>query len=180
MRTHQNLINSLKRDGVIVSLTPNHRLFVEGNLNDALREKIRVSKNNLIFHLLQEKVMDLNLPAAFELTLTTILTRAKPTSLSQVKWDFVLMQARLWIEEGKSQLENIIKNGWTLQDIFGCHQTSPGNRYECMGMLLLLQVKTIETVNQDCILFKTASGATQSYWRPQLISPAQTTLDFLP
>jgi len=174
------VIESLKVEGVVLSLLPNHRLFVEGPLNNTVREKIRRLKPELIFHLVQEKVRTLSLPAPFELALTTLLTRDQPVCLPPKKWDFVVAQARCWAQKNSEQLREIIESHWTLEDIFGCHQTSPGNRYECMGIVLLLNGREIERISQEYLVFKTASGGTQAYRRPLLLSFEQTTLDLLP
>lgn len=126
-----------------------------------------------------EQTQHLNLPEPWQLTLTNALTRSCPAKISSNKWGAIIKQLQLWIEQPE-QLQEIIAKDWSLKNIFGCHLTHPLIRYDCMGLLMLIQNKTIIEVSSDWITLKTKSGAIQTHKRPLLPLPEQTTLDLLP
>ena len=120
-------------------------------------------------------------PLEWQTLLTRLLTREKPSSLRQGEWNGVFYQVHLWLGKDKEQFQKIIHKGWTPRDVFGCHGKKPRNRYDCMGLILLLEDKTIQSVTHEFIEIKTPSGAIQTYYKPKpLYVPSdKITLDLL-
>ena len=123
-----------------------------------------------------------SLPLEWRALLTRLLTRERPFSVRRRIWEGVLHQVHLWLGQDKGQLEEIVQKGWTLGDIFGCHGKKPQNRSDCMGLILLVEEKTIQSVTVESIKIKTSSGAIQSYYKPPpFYQPSdKTSLDLLP
>jgi hypothetical protein len=93
------------------------------------------------------------------------IQRKRPENITEQKWQAIIHQVHLWINQDLTQLQKIIKDGWTIQDI------CPEQRTDHMGLLMLLQGKTIERVNMGAIVLKTSSGVEQCFYKNILNSP---------
>lgn len=109
-----------------------------------------------------------SLPSAWERVLTTLLHREKPQGVTQQKWDSILHQINLLLGTNSAHLMDMIKHNWSLKNIFGCHKIHPQQRYDAMGLLMLLQGREIEEVKKDCIILRTPSGDKQALRKPVL------------
>ena len=65
-----------------------------------------------------------------------------------------------------------IRCGWSDLDVFGCHQNVPTARFDCMGLVLLLDRCEIVAIDLDGADLVTASGARQRFRRRPL--PTET------
>ncbi len=105
-----------------------------------------------------------DLPLVWQLALAKTLNRPRPSKIIEDKWFAIIAQIHQWLNQDIGQLKKIIADGWTIQDIFGCHYANP-QRLDHMGLLLLLQDKTIERVNMGAITLKTSAGAMQCFYK---------------
>jgi hypothetical protein len=121
---------------------------------------------------LQEKLAPYHLPPEGKEAVEKILTRSKPKGFSDKFWTGLCFNT----EKITPHLTTLIQCGWTLKNIFGCHPTHPSQRYECMGLLLLLEDNTIHEVTEGSITLKTRTGAIQTYRRHVTPLPDQITL----
>jgi hypothetical protein len=64
--------------------------------------------------------------------------------------------------------------GWSDLDVFGCHNTAPSARFDCMGLVLLLDSCEIVAINPDGADLVTAGGARQRFYRRPM--PPGTTM----
>ena len=114
------------------------------------------------------------IPTIWQELITNTLQRKRPEKITEQKWQAIINQIYLWINKDLTQLQKIIKDGWTIQDIFGCHKRCPEQRTDHMGLLMLIQGKTIERVNMGAIRLKTSSGAGQCFYKNILNSIEDT------
>jgi hypothetical protein len=116
------------------------------------------------------------LPSEWKESIETLLTRQKPECFNKVIWANINLQVK---ELSKSSfLKRIVQHGWSLKDIFGCHPTHPNQRYDYMGLLMLLEAghKTVHDVTKEGIILKTHTGAFQTCRRFITPIPDQITL----
>jgi len=145
--------------------------------SDALLEKIKGHKYDILSRINKD---NLKLSPSFAQALAALSTRNKPKSITQQKWDQILLNLSGLLKGTPPWLYQISNNGWGVTDVFGCHTSNPQNRIDYMGLLLLLKDKEVIEVSKDCIALKTGGGARQTYRRPFLTPLGQTTLDLLP
>ena len=105
-----------------------------------------------------------------------ILERDKPITVTQKTWDAVLFATRDLLHPDSPHLSNMIKYGWSLTDIFGCHKSSIEDRHDHKGVILLLGSRCIDCVSEHSIAIKTCTGAIQTYRRHPLPLTQQRTL----
>lgn len=99
MDTIPTLIETLKRDGIIVFLMPNYGLRTKGNLTDSLRENIRASKNELVSYLIcQQKLL-------WRDSFQTLLTMPKPKFIREERWEKIKTWACLLGEENMPYID---------------------------------------------------------------------------
>jgi hypothetical protein len=55
--------------------------------------------------------------------------------------------------------------GWTTEDVFGLHAAAPNARFDCMGLVPLLNGREVTSIAADKATIATASGATITYCR---------------
>ena len=111
------------------------------------------------------------IPTIWQEPLKHTIQRKRPEKITEQKWQAIIDQIYLWINKDLIQLQKIINDGWMIQDIFGCHKRCPEQRTDHMGLLMLIQGKTIERVNMGAIALKTSSGAEQCVYKNILNSP---------
>src|SRR5215208_7445804 len=61
-----------------------------------------------------------------------------------------------------------IRCGWSDLDVFGCHPTRPDARFDCMGLVLLLDRVEVVGVDEHGADLETSTGARQRYRRRPL------------
>ena len=181
MHLCQNLNFQFKADYTEKALKTKQILRIEwtkGNHPpDSLLQEIKSHKCEVLSHVIKDTF---GIPSSWSNALAVISTRNKPGFIDQKYWDRILLSIPDLLKGNPSWISTVINHGWSMTDIFGCHPTSPQNRIDYMGILLLLHGKEIIEVLRDVIILKTTSGAIQTYRRPFLTSPEQTTLDLLP
>ena len=177
----QNLPLQFRADYSEQALKARQTLRVEwetGNYPcDSLLQDIKGHKREILADVAKDAF---GIPFSCSKSLAVMTTRNNPRFISRKRWDQILLSIPELLKGNPSWLCQIIDNGWTFMDIFGCHPTSPENRYDYMGLLLLLYGKTIVGASRDGIALKTGSGAMSTYRRSLQTYSDQTTLDLLP
>lgn len=163
-----NLFIKYSALGIVFSIAPLKRLLYKapkGTITIEIKRELKKHKAEILFDLYQEQIRRLNYPEPWNIACLGTLTRPQPKEICDKQWNTVLTQLHRWIGQDSEQLREIIEKKWTLSHIFGCHKVSPQCRYDCMGLLLLIQGKTIEQIHDDRIVLKTSSGATQTFYK---------------
>lgn len=106
---------------------------------------------------------DAAIPDCWALAIAKIQLRSKPKSITEEKWQ----EIKITLEMLTTCLKDIIAHNWKISDIFGCHPTAPEQRFDVMGLLMLLNKgDRIIEVNKDVIRIQNMKGAILSYYRP--------------
>ena len=91
-------------------------------------------------------------------------TRGKPKEIREPRWNAIVRRLGVLVDEENHHLLKMIEYGWSLQDVFGCHQFAPEMRFDSMGLLMLLTNSRIAEVHPERALLKSRSGQTMSYY----------------
>ena len=91
-------------------------------------------------------------------------TRGKPKQIRESRWNAIVRRLGVLVDEENHHLLKMIEYGWSLQDVFGCHQFAPEMRFDSMGLLMLLTNSRIAEVHPERALLKSRSGQTMSYY----------------
>ena len=91
-------------------------------------------------------------------------TRGKPKEIREPRWNAIVRRLGVLVDEENHHLLKMIEYGWSLQDVFGCHQFAPEMRFDSMGLLMLLTNSRIAEVHRERALLKSRSGQTMSYY----------------
>lgn len=90
----------------------------------------------------------------------------RPRFITQAKWLDIHYNAIVLFKNETHILQTIILNGWTVNDIFGCHYLAPMIRFDCAGLLLLKnRQEEIVDVSRTRIRLTTKNVVSQSYYK---------------
>ena len=92
-----------------------------------------------------------------------------PSGFSPKRWRRVVDAAGMFLDRWGAEA---IRCGWSDLDVFGCHQNAPTARFDCMGLILLLDRCEIVAIDLNGADIVTASGAHQRFRRRPL--PTET------
>ena len=111
-----------------------------------------------------EKNQHIDFSGSFADAIEMTRTRGKPKQIRESRWNAIVHRLDVLVDEEKPYLLKMIKHGWSLQDVFGCHQFAPEMRFDSMGLLMLLTNSRISEVHPERALLKSRSGQTMSYY----------------
>ena len=90
----------------------------------------------------------------------------RPYFITKAKWLDIHYNTIILFKNETHILQTIILNGWTVNDIFGCHYLAPIIRFDCAGLLLLKnRQEEIVDVSRTRIRLTTKNGVRQSYYK---------------
>ncbi len=90
-------------------------------------------------------------------------TMPPPAGFSPARWRRAVKAADHFIKSGRAG--EAIGCGWSDLDVFGCHSTVLASRYDCMGLVLLLDRCEITAIDDLGANLVTTSGARQRFYR---------------
>ena len=169
-----SLLKKYSALGIALYITPTKKLCYKapiGAITVGIKQEIHKYKAEILTCLYHQQIQQLSIPESWKLALANTLDGSQPSKVNNDRWQAIINQIHLWINQDLTQLQKIINDGWTIQDIFGCHKHCPEQRTDHMGLLMLIQGKTIERVNMGAIALKTSSGVEQCFYKNILISP---------
>jgi hypothetical protein len=111
-----------------------------------------------------EKNQHIDFDDSFADSIGMTRTRGKPKQIRESRWNAIVRRLDVLVDEEKPHLLKMIEYGWSLQDVFGCHQFAPEMRFDSMGLLMLLTNSRIAEVHPERALLKSRSGQTISYY----------------
>jgi|GEM_PF-6917396 len=96
----------------------------------------------------------------------------RPASITKQGWQRIVDNTGRLLDD-KNNLHEMVRHGWSIADIFGCHPGAPEVRQDVKGLLLLLdESEVISIVNEKVIgLRRTHSGSMLFYRKPLNPSP---------
>jgi hypothetical protein len=109
------------------------------------------------------------LPAAWRDALARIEVRSCPAGISTERWSQAVVDARYLLTEWGHAL---FVTGWELGDLFSAHRHKPLDRYDGMGLCLLLQGHKVGPILADRIAIHAGAGV--QHFRRFHAPPAET------
>jgi hypothetical protein len=100
------------------------------------------------------------LPSAWREALARIEAHSRPAGISAERWSQVVADALYLLAEWGHAL---YVTGWELADLFSAHRIRPLDRYDGMGLCLLLQGRKVGLILADRITIH--AGASVQYFR---------------
>jgi hypothetical protein len=91
-----------------------------------------------------------------------LCTMPPPRGFSAGRWQHIVDAAGVFMERWADRATVC---GWSTLDVFGCHPTRPDARFDCMGLVLLLDRCSIAGLDEGGADLVTATGAGQRYRR---------------
>jgi hypothetical protein len=90
-----------------------------------------------------------------------------PTGFRPDRWQRIIYVTGVFLERWAGEA---IRCGWSDLDVFGCDLDAPTARFDCMGLVLLLERCEVVAIDRDGADLVTASGARQRFSRrPMLV-----------
>jgi hypothetical protein len=110
------------------------------------------------------------IPRAWAEGFAALCTMPAPIGFSPERWQRTVDAAGIFLDRWA---DTAITCGWTDLDVFGCDPDRPDARFDCMGLVMLLDRCTIVGIDENgADLVITGTGSRQRYRRRQL--PAST------
>ena len=88
-----------------------------------------------------------------------------PTGFSPERWQRIIDATGAFLDRWAGEA---IGCGWSDLDVFGCHRQAPAARFDCMGLVLLLDRREVVAIDQDGADLVTVTGARQRFRRRPL------------
>ena len=104
-------------------------------------------------------------PRAWAEGFAVLCSMPPPGGFSPGRWQRVVDAAGVFLDRWA---DTAIACGWTDLDVFGCHDTRPDARFDCMGLVLLLDRCEVVGVDEHGADLVTNTGATQRFRRRPL------------
>lgn len=92
------------------------------------------------------------IPRAWAEGFAALCTMPPPTGFSSQRWQRVVDAAGVFIDKRAAEA---IACGWSDLDVFGCDATAPDRRFDCMGLVLLLdraRIVSLDSTGADLIV----------------------------
>ena len=118
-----------------------------------------------------------NIPQKWVEAYSKLRELERPKKLTSDIWLRIQYNAIALYGSDKATLKAIIAHGWSLYDIFGCHNSAPTKRFDCRGLLLAkLHKDRIVGVTNDTIKLKKPNGVIQGIYKPLIDLPEKVLL----
>lgn len=109
-----------------------------------------------------------NIPREWAEAFARMELMRRPASIPQHRWQTIINNTGILLDK---HIHDLIKHGWTTQDVFGVHLSCPHKRYDSMGLLYLLKDSEVHEIKDSSIRLQTSTGGFQVYRKP--IYPSQ-------
>ncbi len=101
-----------------------------------------------------------------------LLVMARPASCSNVKWQVLREDAYRFLRDHAARAHGL---GWTALDLFGVHPEKPQARFDCMGLVPLLNGAKVTALSDLEAVIEKPSGARLTF-RPRTMAPDEACL----
>jgi hypothetical protein len=85
-----------------------------------------------------------------------------PTGFSHERWRRVVLASGKFLARWAADADRL---GWDTLDVFGAHETAPAARFDCMGLVLLLDRREVVAIDPEGADLVTVTGARQRFRR---------------
>jgi hypothetical protein len=101
-----------------------------------------------------------NIPRAWAEGFAALCAMPAPTGFSVERWRRIIDAAGTFLDKWAARA---IECGWSDLDVFGCDPDRPDARFDCMGLVLLLDRCEVAGIDRDGADLVTVTGARQRY-----------------
>jgi hypothetical protein len=85
-----------------------------------------------------------------------------PSGFRPDRWQRIIDAAGVFLDHWASEAARL---GWTVYDVFGAHADAPATRFDCKGLVTLLDHCRIVSIDERGADLETESGAQQRFDR---------------
>ncbi len=111
-------------------------------------------------------------PEAWTQGVADLLAMARPASCPEAKWQVSCEDAYRFLRDHAARAHGL---GWTEYDLFGVHPVKPWARFECMGLVPLLNGARVTALSDLEAVIEKPSGARLTF-RPRTMAPDEACL----
>lgn len=104
-------------------------------------------------------------PRTWSEAYAVLRTMPAPAGFPQARWNRIIDATDRFLDRWGAEA---IGCGWSDLDVFGCHDTAPTARFDCMGLVMLLDRCEVAAVDGDGADLLTVTGARQRFRRRSL------------
>jgi hypothetical protein len=109
---------------------------------------------------------DIGLPYEWAESIVRLRNTERPKNILVSSWLGIETACSMVYDNNFAPLKEIIAQGWSLHDIYGCSPSNPCTSFNDMGLLLLLKpTDTIIKVREECIKIRSYSGSITGFYR---------------
>lgn len=101
-------------------------------------------------------------PQAWAEGFAVLAAMPPPTGFSPERWQRIIDATGVFLDRWAGEASCC---GWSDLDVFGCHDTAPAARFDCMGLVLLLDRREVVAIDELGADLVTVSGARQRFRR---------------
>ena len=101
-------------------------------------------------------------PQAWAEGFAALAAMPPPTGFSPERWQRIIDATGVFLDRWAGEASCC---GWSDLDVFGCHDTAPAARFDCMGLVLLLDRREVVAIDELGADLVTVSGARQRFRR---------------
>jgi hypothetical protein len=96
---------------------------------------------------------------------TALCTMPPPAGFAPERWQRIIDATGAFLDRWAGAA---IRCGWSALDVFGCNPDRPAARFNCMGVILLLNRCEVVAIDRDGADLVTVTGARQRFRRREL------------
>ena len=111
-------------------------------------------------------------PEAWVQGVADLLAMARPVSCPDAKWQVLREDAYTFLRDWAARAHDL---GWTALDLFGVHPEKPWARFDCMGLVPLLNGARVTALSDLEAVIEKPSGARLTF-RPRTMAPDEACL----
>lgn len=109
---------------------------------------------------------DIGLPYEWAESIVRLRNTERPQNISTSSWLEIENACSMLYDNNFALLKEIIVQGWSLDDIYGCSPSNPCTSFNDMGLLLLLKpTDTIVEIRKECIKVRSKSGSITGFYK---------------
>lgn len=109
---------------------------------------------------------DIGLPYKWAESIVRLRNIERPKNIPASSWLEIETACYMLYDNNFALLKEIIVQGWSLYDIYGCSPSNPCTSFNDMGLLLLLKpTDTIAEIRKECIKIRSRSGSITGFYR---------------
>ena len=119
---------------------------------------------------------DGNIPRSWAEGYAALSTMPTPAGFMPDRWRRIVDAAGFFIDRWAVHAAEC---GWTALDVFGCHNTRPDARFDCWGLLLLLDRNKVAAIDEKGADLLTANGTHLRFYRRPIPAGTVTLWDLV-